>query len=95
MGILFDAGRSATRGLLAATLLAGAGAVANAQSVAAAPAASEARATLVGVVSVTELAASQANLEALQRPPVEQPLHRLPNGGLTRRRAARPSTHCR
>jgi hypothetical protein len=63
--------------------LAGTCAVANAQSVAAAPAGSEATVTLKGVVSVSELAASQANLEALQNAPVVQPVHRLPGGGLT------------
>jgi hypothetical protein len=84
MGTLFNAGRVATRGLITATLLAGTCAVANAQSVAAAQAGSEGSATLKGVVaSVTELAASQANLEALQGPPIEKPLHLLPDGGRT------------
>jgi hypothetical protein len=83
MGALFDASRIATRGLLFAALLAATGGVANAQSVAVAPAASEARATLQGVVSATELAASQANLEALQQLAHEKPVHHLPDGGLT------------
>jgi hypothetical protein len=83
MRTLFNASRIATRGLLAATFMAGTGAVANAQSVASASARSEASVSLHGVVSVTELAASQANLEALRQPPVEKPRHRLPGGGLT------------
>ena len=44
-------------------------------------------ATLVGEVSVSELAASEANRQALEEqqyaPPVEQPVHRLPDGSLT------------
>jgi len=44
-------------------------------------------ATLTGEVSVSELAASEANRQALQAvenaPPVEQPVHRLPDGSLT------------
>ena len=77
MVTLFNAGRVATRGLLAATLLSGTCAIANAQSVAAG---SEAWVTLKGVVSVTKLAASQANREALQGSPFEKPLHRLQDG---------------
>jgi hypothetical protein len=80
---MIDPSRIATRGLLAATLLAGTCALANAQSITAAPAGSVGGAALAGVVDVTELAASQANLEELQRPPHEQPVHRLPDGGLT------------
>jgi hypothetical protein len=76
MGTLFDSGRIAAGGLLAAVLFAGACAVANAQS---APARSEATVTLKGVVSLSELAKSQENLEALQNPPVEMPLHRPPS----------------
>ena len=52
-----------------------------------APTASEFTATLEGEVSVEELAASEANRQALQSqqnaPPVEQPVHRLPDGSLT------------
>jgi len=48
---------------------------------------SEFTATLVGEVSVPELAVSEANRQALEgeqyAPPVEQPLHRLPDGSLT------------
>src|SRR5215472_10472573 len=44
-------------------------------------------ATLRAVVSVSELAASEANRQALEAqknvPPVEQPVHRLPDGSLT------------
>ena len=73
----FNAGRIAIQGLLAASLLGGAYTTADAQSVIATPVRSKAAATLQGVVSVRELAASQANLEALQgqqrAPPVEQP----------------------
>jgi hypothetical protein len=76
MGTLFDAGGIAAGGLLAAILLAGTGAVADAQS---APERSEVTVTLKGVISVAELAKSQENLEALQRRPVEQPLHGRPN----------------
>ncbi|MGH6848574.1 MAG: hypothetical protein ACREC0_14430 [Methylocella sp.] len=51
------------------------------------PAASGVTATLKGVVSVTELAASEANRQALQSRwnarPVEQPRHRLRDGSLT------------
>jgi hypothetical protein len=76
MGALFDAGRIAT---VAAGLLAGICAAANAQSVAG----SVATVTLKGVVSVTELAKSAANLEPARSAWVEMPLHRLPNDGLT------------
>ena len=83
----FNAGRIAIQGLLAASLLGSAYTTANAQSVIATPVRSPAAATLQGVVSVRELAASQANLEALQGQqkarPVEQPIHRLPDGSLT------------
>src|SRR6516164_2729317 len=48
---------------------------------------SEFTATLVGEVSGPELAVSEANRQALEgeqyAPPVEQPLHRLPDGSLT------------
>ena len=81
------AGRIAIQGLLAASLLGSAYTTANAQSVIATPVRSEAAATLQGVVSVRELAASQANLEALRgnqnAGPIEQPVHRLPDGSLT------------
>jgi len=48
---------------------------------------SSSTATLVGEVSVSELAASEANRQALEAQqsasPVEQPVHRLPDGSLT------------
>ncbi len=77
----------ATRGLLAATLLVGAVATANAQS----DMNSEVSgydAIRIGEVSVTDLAASEANRQALELPPqnvpaVEQRKHRLPDGSLT------------
>src|SRR5215472_4835630 len=44
-------------------------------------------ATLIGEVSASQLAASEANRQALaaqkNAPPVEQPIHRLPDGSLT------------
>lgn len=87
MGIRFSVGGIAIQGLLVASLLASAYGTANAKSAVMAPAMSKVTATLKGVVSVTELTASQANLQALQSqqnaPPVEQPVHRLPNGRLT------------
>ena len=87
MAILLYPGRIAVRGLLAAGLLTSAYATSNAQSVVATPAESEAAVSLKGVVSVTELSASEANKEALQAvqtgPPVEQPAHRMPDGSLT------------
>jgi hypothetical protein len=89
MGIRFNAGRIAAHGMLAAGLFVGAHATANAQSAStlSAPAKSEVRVTLKGVVSVTDLAASQANFEALQNQrkasPVQKPVHRLPDGSLT------------
>ena len=87
MGIWFNAGRIAAQGLLVASLAASTCATANAKSAATAPAMSKVMVTLKGVVSVTELAASQANLQALQGKqnarPVEQPAHRLPDGRLT------------
>jgi hypothetical protein len=87
MSIQLKAGRIAARGLLAAGWLTGAYATSDAQSVIATPVRSEAAATLQGVVSVRELAASQANLEALRgnqnARPIEMPVHRLPDGSLT------------
>src|SRR6516225_8006836 len=87
MSIQLKAGRIAAQGLLAAGWLTGAYATSDAQTVIATPVRSETPATLQGVVSVRELAASQANLEALQGQqrarPIEHPRHLLPDGGLT------------
>lgn len=51
------------------------------------PPAEGAEVTMRGEVSVSELAASEANRQALEAqqnaPPVEQPVHRLPDGSLT------------
>ncbi len=77
----------ATRGLLAATLLVGAASTAHAQS-ALNSEVSGYDAVRIGEVSVTDLAASEANRQALELPlqnvpAVEQPKHRLPDGSLT------------
>jgi hypothetical protein len=87
MSIQLKTGRVAARGLLATGLLTSAYATSDAQSVIATPVRSEAPATLQGVVSVREVAASQANLEALRgnqnARAIEHPVHRLPDGSLT------------
>ena len=87
MSIQLKAGRVAARGLLATGLLTSGYATSDAQSVIATPVRSEAVATLHGVVSVREVAASQANLEALRgnqnAGAIEHPVHRLPDGSLT------------
>jgi hypothetical protein len=83
MGALINRNRIAVCGLFSAALFTGSFAAADARSAATAPAVAELRATLAGVVSVSELAASQAGRQAQQRPPVEMPVHRLPNGALT------------
>jgi hypothetical protein len=81
----FITNRVAIHGLLAATLL-GAAATANAQS-ALNSEVSGYDAIPMGDVSVTDLAASEANRQALEllekAPAVERPKHRLPDGSLT------------
>jgi hypothetical protein len=76
----------ATRGLLAGALFIGAVATANAQSEMNSEV-SGYDAIRIGEVSVTDLAASEANRQALELlekvPAVEQPKHRLPDGSLT------------
>src|ERR1700729_3624445 len=83
----FIANAVATRGLLAGALLIGAVATANAQSEMNSEV-SGYDAVRIGEVSVTDLAASEANRQALELPlqnvpAVEQPKHRLPDGSLT------------
>jgi hypothetical protein len=78
--------RIAFGGMVAAALLAGGYATGNAETLQA-PESSGVMATLVGVVSVQDLAVSEANRQALQAQQnataVELPAHLLPNGGLT------------
>jgi hypothetical protein len=77
---------SVTRGLLAGGVLIGAVATGNAQSQMNSEL-SGYDAVRIGEMSVTDLAASEANRQALRllekTPAVEQPKHRLPDGSLT------------